>query len=60
MIRLVITLICTFCIFNIIFIFIFIVKSSDRLWILRATRTALLGDALAALKRAKLLWIWKV
>lgn len=59
MIRLMVTLICIFCIFNIMFIFIFI-KSSDRLWVLRVTRTAFLGDALAALKRTKLLWIWKL
>lgn len=30
------------------------IKSSDRLWVLRATRTASLDDALAALKRTKL------
>lgn len=58
MMRLMVTLICVFHIFNIIFIFIFI--KSYRLWVLRATRTALLGDALVALKRTKLLWIWKV
>lgn len=57
MIRLMV-IICIFCIFNIIFMSIFI-KSSDGLSVLRVTRTALLGDALAALKRTTLLWIWK-
>lgn len=38
----------------------FIIKSSNRLWILKATRTASLGDALTVLKRTELLWIWKV
>lgn len=48
--------------FNIIFYYsyYFVTKSSDRLWILKATRKASLVDEFAALKMTQLFWIWKV